>query len=208
MKPSATTPFFKNSETGRLLGRLPRQNRLGKPDAIYAFTPKESKVQSSSSSSWRPRVREDVASSTHSTGRPRVRLAPVPNRQKDPLINFQPTNDKDKDNQGSHHSEHVLKIGEIFLLFLKKIFRSMKRCRSMFMNDSMWADFYLGKGGDKFKIIVINHQIPKAQTIIEVVRKRLEKSLWQIGDTESLKNLYHVGKTNWTVLEKRSSCVL
>ena len=44
----------------------------------------------------------------------------------------------------------------------------------MFMNACMWVAFYLGEEGEQFKRIVMNHQIPERQTIIEAVRTRLE----------------------------------
>ena len=37
----------------------------------------------------------------------------------------------------------------------------------------MWAVFYLGEEGEKLRRILMNHQIPKTQTIIEAVRTRL-----------------------------------
>ena len=56
--------------------------------------------QSSSSSSWRPRVREDAANSTHGTWRPGVCLTPMPKPQRDPTIDFQPPSDEGKDMKG------------------------------------------------------------------------------------------------------------
>ena len=64
------------------------------------------------------------------------------------------------------------------------------------MNDCMWAAFCLNEEGEKFKNILMNHQIPKRQTIVESVRTRLEHlksialgfcgiSLWHNWDTES-----------------------
>ena len=52
--------------------------------------PKENKSQSSSSSSWRHRVREGAASSTHSTARSGVRSTPAPKPPRDPLISNLP----------------------------------------------------------------------------------------------------------------------
>ena len=75
-KPSATTSFAENSETGKLSRRLPKANTAWRnPMPSTDLPPQEKKGQSSSSSSWRPCVRED------STERSGVRLTPAPKPQ-------------------------------------------------------------------------------------------------------------------------------
>ena len=85
-------------------------NPMPSPDS----QPKANKGQSSSTSSWRPRVREDAASSTHSTGRPGVRLTPAPQPQGDPSRGFQPPS-----HEGEDMKDHI--IQNMCLQFCKDI---------------------------------------------------------------------------------------
>ena len=107
--------------------------QFGETDAIHRFTKRKHKAQSSSCSSWRPRVREDAVRSTHSTGRPGVRLTPAPKPQGDPSIDFQPPTSFET------CAEH---LGQVIN---KLKFPVREATWSMFVNDCMWAVFHLGQ---------------------------------------------------------------
>ena len=66
---------------------------------------------------------------------------------------------------------------------------------------------------------MMNRQLPGARKVVEAVRTSFEHvknnafefcglSWWKNWDTESWKKLISVGKTDWSVIEHRSSCVL
>ena len=111
-------------------------------------------------------MREDVASSTHSTRRPGVRWTPATKPPGDPSINFQVS-----------MKDHIFRNKcSTFVTFPVD-----EAIWNMFMNDRMWDAFYFGEEGDKFKIIVVNHLIPKTQTMIGVVLTRLEHHYGKLG---------------------------
>ena len=105
-------------------------------------TSKENKDQSSSSSSWNPLVREDAASSAHGTERPGVRLTPALKFREEPSIEFQTLSDEGKDMK-----DHMRNMCSLFWTDINKLeqFLVNEAIWSMFMNDCMWAAFYLSE---------------------------------------------------------------
>ena len=87
------------------------------------------------------------------------------------------------------------------------------------MDCCMWAILYLSEQGETFKIILVNHQNHRSQTVIWTVQARLqdltnvaaeicEMSSWPKWQTESWKNLVSVGVTKRTYIENRRTCIL
>ena len=78
---------------------------------LIALSPRaQNSGQSSSSSTWKPRMREAAETSAHSTGRSGARLTPAPKFRGDPSMKFQTLSHKESDVKGPHHVDCVLKI--------------------------------------------------------------------------------------------------
>ena len=168
--PCATTSFAKHSAKGKC-DKDPTCYAVWGNSMQSTSSQKGNWGQSSSNSSWEPRVREDTV-----TG-PTAHRDPGhtrPTCQGDPSIEFQTLSEKIKiwKVTSSRTCTHIT-VWETFFQNWDN-FLLGEAIWSMFMNDCMWAVFYLSEEGENFKRFLGNHQSHKSQTIIETVQARLQ----------------------------------
>ena len=86
-------------------------------------------------------------------------MTPAPKHQGNPSIALQSPSDECEDMK-----DHII----------RNMFPLGKFSVNEAICDRKWAAFYLGEEGETFKRLVMSHQIPKTQPLIEAVRTRLE----------------------------------
>ena len=144
-----------------------------------------------------------------------VRLTPAPKPLGDPSIAFQPSSD-----EGEDMKDHIIRNmcssletstswiistdGRLTMLVRRASFDqdilqfdaiSFSDGDKKFMNDCMWAVFYLSEEGDTRERILVNHQIHRTQTIIETAHAR-PQDLTNVAAEFSAISFGKIGKQN------------